>query len=122
MYNNAHGFFERYISKNRGDGYTGARFTHPSKITLKKIIMKANKKVDEKNTLAYAVAFHFSTSGTINFLLGSKMYQHINTVYDRREDGRGYNTIEVVYNYKAQKYEVLCVSDEKIGSKEIVIL
>ena len=64
----------------------------------------ATKKIDEKKTLKYAVAFYFCTSGKINFMLGNKMYQHINTVYDQREDGRGFNTCEVVYNYKAQKY------------------
>ena len=52
----------------------------------------AAKKVDEKKTLKYAVAFYFCTSGKINFMLGNKMYQHINTVYDQREDGRGFNT------------------------------
>ncbi|WP_106828100.1 hypothetical protein [Parabacteroides pacaensis] len=82
----------------------------------------ATKKVDKKKTLAYAVAFHFCTSGKIDFRLGDKIYQHINTVYDEREDGRGFNTCEVVYNYKAQKYEVLVVTDEKIGNKEITIL
>ena len=41
----------------------------------------ATKKVDEKKTLKYAVAFYFCTSGKINFMLGNKMYQHINTVY-----------------------------------------
>ena len=81
----------------------------------------AAKKVDEKKTLKYAVAFYFCTSGKINFMLGNKMYQHINTVYDQREDGRGFNTCEVVYNYKAQRYEVLNV-DTEIGNKEITIL
>ena len=74
----------------------------------------ATKKIDEKKTLKYAVAFYFCTSGKINFMLG-------NTVYDQREDGRGFNTCEVVYNYKAQKYEVLNV-DTEIGNKEITIL
>ena len=41
--------------------------------------------------------------------------------YYLREDGRGFNTCEVVYNYKAQKYEVLNV-DTEIGNKEITIL
>lgn len=80
------------------------------------------KKVDEKKTLSYAVAFYFDTLDSINFLMGNKRYQHINTVYDKREDGRGYNTIEVVYDYRAMKYVALCVSDEKIGNKEITIL
>ena len=79
------------------------------------------KKIDEKKTLKYAVAFYFCNPGKINFMLGNKMYQHIDTVYDEREDNRGINTCEVVYNYKAQKYEVLCVNTE-IGNKEIQIL
>ena len=80
------------------------------------------KKVDEKKTLAFAVAFYFNTSVKVNFMLGNKMYQHVNTIYDQREDGRGVNTCEIVYNYQSQKYEVLVVSDDKIGSKEITIL
>ena len=90
-------------------------------ITIKRYTIMATKKIDEKKTLKYAVAFYFCTLGKINFMLGNKMYQHINTVYDQREDGRGFNTCEVVYNYKAQKYEVLNV-DTEIGNKEIQIL
>ena len=90
-------------------------------ITNKTYTIMATKKIDEKKTLKYAVAFYFCTSGKINFMLGNKMYQHINTVYDQREDGRGFNTCEVVYNYKVQKYEVLNV-DSEIGNKEITIL
>ena len=33
----------------------------------------ATKKVDEKKTLKYAVAFYFCTSGKINFMLGNKI-------------------------------------------------
>ena len=47
----------------------------------------ATRKVDEKKTLKYAVAFYFCTSGKINFMSGKKMY----IVYDQREDGRGSN-------------------------------
>ena len=90
-------------------------------ITIKRYMIKATKKIDEKKTLKYAVAFYFRTSGKINFMLGNKRYQHIDTVYDQREDGRGFNTCEVVYNYKAQRYEVLNV-DTEIGNKEITIL
>ena len=90
-------------------------------ITIKRYMIKATKKIDEKKTLKYAVAFYFCTSGKINFMLGNKRYQHIDTVYDQREDGRGFNTCEVVYNYKAQRYEVLNV-DTEIGNKEITIL
>lgn len=90
-------------------------------ITIKTYKIMAANKIDEKKTLKYAVAFYFCTSGKINFMLGNKMYQHINTVYDQREDGRGFNTCEIVYNYKAQKYEVLNV-DTEIGNKEITIL
>ena len=65
----------------------------------------AIKRIDEKKTLEYAVAFHFHTSGSINFMMGNIMYQHIKTIYDERADGRGQNTLEVVYNYKKMKYE-----------------
>ncbi|MFK1927324.1 hypothetical protein ACIXFL_21600 [Bacteroides fragilis] len=34
----------------------------------------------------------------------------------------GFNTLAVVYNYKKMKYEVLVVSDEKVGDKEIQII
>lgn len=80
------------------------------------------KRIESEKTLAYAVAFFFTSTDRVNFILGNKMYQHINTIYDKREDGRGYNTLEVVYNYKAMKYEVLNVGDSKVGGKEIVIL
>lgn len=80
------------------------------------------KKVDEKKTLAYAVAFHFNALGVTRFMMGKTMYQHINTIYDRRSDNGGFNTLEVVYNCKAMKYEVLYVSDEKVGNKEVSIL
>lgn len=82
----------------------------------------ATKKVDEKKTLAYAVAFYFCMSGVISFMMGKTMYQHINTIYDERSDNGGFNTLEVVYNFKAMKYEVLLVSDERVGNKEITII
>ena len=51
------------------------------------------------------------------------MYQHIKTIYDERADGRGQNTLEVVYNYKKMKYEVLCLTDiAKLDSKRNIIL
>ena len=82
----------------------------------------STKSIDKKKTLEYAVAFHFHTSGSINFMMGNIMYQHIKTIYDERADGRGQNTLEVVYNYKKMKYEVLCLTDSKLAQKEISIL
>lgn len=79
------------------------------------------KNVDIKKTLRYAVAFYFCNTGKVDFILDGKMYEHINTVYDKREDGRGYNTLEIVYDYKCQKYKVFNVDMEK-GDKEITIL
>ena len=38
-------------------------------ITIKRYMIKAKKKIDEKKTLKYAVAFYFCTSGKINFIL-----------------------------------------------------
>ena len=50
------------------------------------------------------------------------MYEYVHTVYDRRYDNGGFNTLVIVYNYKRLKYEALVVSDEKVGDKEIQIL
>lgn len=72
------------------------------------------KKVDKKKTLAYAVAFYF-TDVSVKFMMGNAMYEYVHTVYDRRYDNGG-------FNYKRMKYEVLVVSDEKVGDKEIHIL
>ncbi|MBO5814018.1 MAG: hypothetical protein J6R13_05840 [Alistipes sp.] len=80
------------------------------------------KRIDAKKTLAYYVAFHLCGCTHIDFRLGKKVYQYINTIYDQRADGRGYNTLAVAYDYSAQKYIVLNVSDEKIGNKEIEII
>ena len=82
-------------------------------------IMK--KKVDETKTLKYAVAFHFLRSSGHNFLLRGKMYQHISTVYDRRDCNSDSSTLEVVYNYHSCKYEVFNLNT-KIGNEEILIL
>ena len=79
------------------------------------------KKVDKKKTLAYAVAFYF-TDASVKFMMGNTMYEYVHTVYDRRYDNGGFNTLAVVYNYKKMKYEVLVVSDEKVGDKEIQII
>lgn len=75
----------------------------------------ATKSIDKKKTLEYAVAFYFYDSGCVNFMMGNIMYQHIKTIYDERADGRGQNTLEVVYNYKKMKYEVLCLTDSKLA-------
>ena len=55
-------------------------------------------------------------------MMGNIMYQHIKTIYDERADGRVQNSLEVVYNYKKMKYEVLCLTDSKLAQKEISIL
>ena len=55
------------------------------------------------------------------FCLKKKRFQK-SSINDRRYDNGGFNTLAVVYNYKRMKYEVLVVSDEKVGDKEIHIL
>lgn len=80
------------------------------------------KTVDSKKTLAHAVAFIFPTAGSVEFKMGNKYYQHVQTVYDRRYDNGGCNTLEVAYDYKAQKYVVFYVDDPKVGQKEISIV
>lgn len=84
------------------------------------IVMKS-KKIDKRKTLAYAVAFYF-TDASVKFMMGNTMYEYVHTVYDRRYDNGGFNTLAIVYNYKRMKYEALVVSDEKVGDKEIQIL
>ena len=84
------------------------------------IVMKS-KKIDKRKTLAYAVAFYF-TDASVKFMMGNTMYEYVHTVYDRRYDNGGFNTLAIVYNYKRMKYEALVVSDEKVGYKEIQIL
>ena len=84
--------------------------------------MKTTKKIATEKTLAYAVAFLFTKECAGTFMIGSKMYQHIKTVYDVRDDGRGTNTLEIVYDFEAMKYAVLVASDEQIGGKEVRIL
>lgn len=77
---------------------------------------------DSTKTLGYASAFIFNKDYPQKFMIGKKVYQYVNTVYDRRDVDGGYNTIVVVYDYKAQKYEAFNLSDEKLSNKEIVIL
>lgn len=67
------------------------------------------KKVDKKKTLAYAVAFYF-TDVSVKFMMGNAMYEYVHTVYDRRYDNGGFNTLAVVYNYKRMK---TCVESGK---------
>lgn len=74
-----------------------------------------------KYRLSYAVAFLFSAEYKQQFRMGKTFYQYINTVHDSREDGRGTNTLCVVYNNSKQKYEVLLV-DENTGNINIEIL
>jgi hypothetical protein len=86
------------------------------------MVMKTKKRLIKKKTLVYAVAFYF-TDVSVKFMMGNAMtYEYVHTVYDRRYDNGGFNTLAVVYNYKRMKYEVLVVSDEKVGDKEIHIL
>lgn len=84
--------------------------------------MNIMKKIDEKNTLAYAVNFLFPTSGSVDFRMGNKIYQHISTTFDRRSSDSGWNTLEICYDYKAMRYVVFNMSDDKISNKEIVIV
>lgn len=77
------------------------------------------KKVAENKTLCYNVAFVFCTNTNCTFMMGKKLYRHINTVYDRME--KGTLTIEVAYCYNTNKYESILV-DGNNGLKEITIV
>lgn len=79
------------------------------------------RKIDETKTLKYAVAFYFYTGGKRDFMLGKKLYQYIDTIYHEVVHGSASITLAIVYNYGANKYEVLNV-DSAIGDKEIKII
>lgn len=81
----------------------------------------ATKKIDIKKTLKYAVAFHFQPSEKTDFMLGRKLYQYIGTVHDNDESKQIYTTLIVVYDYLAQKYDVLNMS-ESLGDREVKII
>ena len=73
------------------------------------------KKVDKKKTLAYAVAFYF-TDVSVKFMMGNAMYEYVHTVYDRRYDNGGFNTLVIVYNYKRLKYEAMDYKMKKLSA------
>ena len=75
---------------------------------------------DNMRTLEYAVAFNFPSSGSVDFRIGETIYRYIGTVYDRGDEMT--HTLVIVYNYNKMKYELLCLSDEKIAKREISIL
>lgn len=79
------------------------------------------KKVDEKKTLRYAVAFIFCNTTNVNFSIGNKIYDYINTVYDHNSIN-GANTIAVLYDYNCMKYIAVNVDKDPMGNKEITIL
>lgn len=76
--------------------------------------------MEKKKDLAYAVAFQLNAGD--RFLIGETEYEFVQVVYDRRYDNYGNNTLAVVYNYKLRKYQVLVVSDKKVGDKKVTIL
>lgn len=79
------------------------------------------KKVDEKKTLEHAVSFIFYNTTNVQFSIGNKIHEYINTVYDHNfVDGA--NTVAVLHDYKNMKYIAVAVDREPIGNKEITIL
>lgn len=79
------------------------------------------KKVDDKKTLKYAVAFVLSNTTNVKFSIGNRIYEYINTVYDHNSMD-GVNTIAVLYDYKNLKYIAVTVDKDPMGNKEIAIL
>ena len=86
----------------------------------------------DKRFISQLLEFLFKTSidqGNIiktsgwNCLVSPKTEEvYVNQMNRTSADGRGQNTLEVVYNYKKMKYEVLCLTDSKLAQKEISIL
>ena len=79
------------------------------------------KKVDEKKTLKYAVAFIFYNTTNVIFMIKDRLYEYINTVYDH-DMMNGANTIAVLHDLKYMKYIAVNVDKDPIGNKEITIL
>lgn len=79
------------------------------------------KKVDEKKTLEYAVAFYLQGNKGVNFSIGKRLYTYVDTVYDYKTINLC-NTIVVLYDYTSRKYISIPVDHHPLGNKEITIL
>lgn len=81
----------------------------------------ATKVIDEKKKFSYVVIFDLFGQTNVKILVGNKIYVFVDVVNDYNA-ANGCNTIAVLYDFKSQKYVAVDIQDEKINSKECVII
>lgn len=78
-------------------------------------------KIEEKKTFKYVVTYMLYRHTNVLIKVGKKTYEFVN-VCDDNKAVFGYNTIAVLYDFKAQKYIAIKVDDEKFNKVETIIL
>lgn len=81
----------------------------------------ATKVIDEKKRFSYVVTFNLFEQTNVKISVGNKIYEFVNVVTDYNT-ANGCNTIAVLYDLKNQKYVAVNIQDEKINSKECVVI
>lgn len=81
----------------------------------------ATKVIDEKKRFSYLVTFNLFNQTNVKIMVGNKIYEYVNTIIDYNA-ANGCSTIAVLYDLKSQKYVAVNIQDEKINSKECVII
>lgn len=81
----------------------------------------ATKVIDEKKKFSYVVTFDLFRQTNVKIMVGNNIYEYVNTINDYNS-ANGCNTIAVLYDLKSLKYIAVDIQDEKINSKECVII
>lgn len=81
----------------------------------------ATKVIDEKKKFSYVVTFDLLRQTNVMISIGNKIYEFVSVVNDYNT-ANWCNTIAVLYDLKSQKYVAINIQDEKINSKECVII
>lgn len=81
----------------------------------------ATKVIDEKKKFSYVVTFDLFRQTNVKIMVGNNIYEYVNTINDYNA-ANGCNTIAVLYDLKSLKYIAVNIQDEKINSKECVII
>lgn len=81
----------------------------------------ATKVIDEKKKFSYVVTFDLFRQTNVKIMVGNNIYEYVNAINDYNA-ANGCNTIAVLYDLKSLKYIAVNIQDEKINSKECVII
>lgn len=81
----------------------------------------ATKVIDEKKRFSYVVTFYLFGQTNVKMSVGNKIYEFVNVVNDHNT-ANGCSNIAVLYDLKSLKYIAVDIQDEKINSKECVII